>query len=173
MRGRVDEAFWRLIEATAPEVHGRLRDAPRTSRYHATRGWPGYVRRSSGPGWALVGDAAHFKDPLSAHGLTDALRDAELLARAAHDGLEDPAVMAEGLTRYERRRDALSLPLLATADAIASYSWSMVEIREHLLALSAAMRDEVTMLMQLDQTDGSDPGSWLARDRQAVGAGPA
>ena len=45
------------------------------------RGRPGYVPRSWGPGWALVGDAGYFKDPLSAHGLTDALRDAELLAR--------------------------------------------------------------------------------------------
>ena len=35
-----------------------------------------------GPGWALVGDAGYWKDPISAHGLTDALRDAELLARA-------------------------------------------------------------------------------------------
>ena len=173
VRGQVGAAFWPLIAANAPEVHDRLAAAPRTSRFHATRGWPGYLRRSSGPGWALVGDAAHFKDPISAHGLTDALRDAELLARAVHDGLEDPSSMAEGLTRYERRRDALSLPLVAAVDAVASYSWSMVEVREHLLALSAAMRDEVAVLTRLDETDRSDPGSWVERDREVVGAAPA
>lgn len=42
----------------------------------------GFFRRAWGPGWALVGDAGYFKDPLTAHGITDALRDAELLARA-------------------------------------------------------------------------------------------
>ena len=36
----------------------------------------------AGPGWALVGDAGYFKDPITAHGITDALRDAELLAGA-------------------------------------------------------------------------------------------
>ena len=35
-----------------------------------------------GPGWALVGDAGYFKDPITTHGITDALRDAELLADA-------------------------------------------------------------------------------------------
>jgi 2-polyprenyl-6-methoxyphenol hydroxylase-like FAD-dependent oxidoreductase len=173
VRGRFDGAFWHLIEATAPEMHGRLLAAPRTSRYRATRGRPSYVRRSSGPGWALVGDAAHFTDPLSAHGLTDALRDAELLARAVHDGLEDPSSMVEALTRYERRRDAISLPLLAATDAIASYAWSMVEIREYLLALSDAMRDEVAVLMRLEETDRSDPGSWVAHDRRAVVDAPS
>ena len=33
------------------------------------------------PGWALVGDAGWWKDPLSTHGITDALRDAELARR--------------------------------------------------------------------------------------------
>ena len=43
-----------------------------------------------GPGWALVGDAGYWKDPISAHGLTDALRDAELLARAVIDARVRP-----------------------------------------------------------------------------------
>ena len=44
------------------------------------KGRPGFIRRSWGSGWALVGDAGYWKDPISVHGLTDALRDAELLA---------------------------------------------------------------------------------------------
>ena len=46
----------------------------------------GFLREAWGPGWALVGDAGYFKDPLTAHGMTDALRDAELLAGAAVQG---------------------------------------------------------------------------------------
>ena len=62
--------------------------------------------RPSGPGWALVGDAGSFKDPLTAHGITDALRDAELLARAAVDG------SAAAFEHYEQMRDELTVPLL-------------------------------------------------------------
>src|SRR5919202_7096005 len=56
-------------------------------RWSATRfpGTPGYIRSCGGPGWALVGDAGYYKDPITAHGITDALRDAELLARAILD----------------------------------------------------------------------------------------
>ena len=36
------------------------------------------MRKAFGGGWALVGDARYFKDPVTAHGITDALRDAEL-----------------------------------------------------------------------------------------------
>jgi pimeloyl-ACP methyl ester carboxylesterase len=44
-----------------------------------TCGLPTYFRRAAGAGWALVGDAAHHKDPLAARGIADALLGAELL----------------------------------------------------------------------------------------------
>ena len=81
--------------------------------------------------------------------------------------------MAEAMRRYERQRDGLSLPLLAVSDRIASYRWTMVEVRGHLLELSDTIRDEVAVLTRLDETDRSDPGSWVERDREAVGAAPA
>jgi flavin-dependent dehydrogenase len=44
----------------------------------------------------LVGDAGYHRDPITGHGITDAFRDAELLARAAHDWLSrDPVSAAE------------------------------------------------------------------------------
>ena len=72
-----------------------------------------------GPGWALVGDAGYFKDPITAHGITDALRDAEILARAV-----SPAP-TPALGRYQATRDALSLPLFEATDAIAALDWSL------------------------------------------------
>ena len=42
----------------------------------------------AGPGWALVGDAGYHKDPITAQGMLDAFRDAELLADAVDRGLE-------------------------------------------------------------------------------------
>jgi flavin-dependent dehydrogenase len=55
----------------------------------------GYYRTIHGPGWALVGDAAHQKDPLVARGINEALRQAEWLADALVDGIS-----ASGLDRY-------------------------------------------------------------------------
>jgi menaquinone-9 beta-reductase len=66
------------------------------------------VRRACGPGWALVGDAGSFKDPLTAHGITDAFRDAELLANSIADG---------HIAEYAAIRDELSLPLFQVTDA--------------------------------------------------------
>ena len=54
----------------------------RAGRLHGWRGVPGTSAAPYGPGWALVGDAGYFKDPITTHGITDALRDAELLSDA-------------------------------------------------------------------------------------------
>ena len=105
-------------------------------------GAAGYVRRASGPGWALVGDAGYYKDPLSAHGITDALRDAELLARAVVDG---------GVTDYQHERDRLSHHLFGVVDELAAFDWDAEQVRNLLLSLSASMIDEIETLGALDR----------------------
>ena len=78
-----------LVEQASPDMAERLRAATPTSATRTFVGQPGHLRQPWGHGWALVGDAGSWKDPISAHGLTDALRDAELLAQAiiaAHTG---------------------------------------------------------------------------------------
>jgi 2-polyprenyl-6-methoxyphenol hydroxylase-like FAD-dependent oxidoreductase len=42
----------------------------------------GFYRRSNGPGWALVGDAGHFKHPSTAQGISDAVEQAVYVAAA-------------------------------------------------------------------------------------------
>jgi flavin-dependent dehydrogenase len=68
-------------------------------------GRSGRSGRSSG-GWALVGDAGYHRDPVTGHGITDAFRDAELLAGAVGTALRDPECEQEALTGYHVRRDA-------------------------------------------------------------------
>jgi len=53
----------------------------------------GFFRRPTGPGWALVGDASHFKNPSTAQGISDAIEQslhvaAELLSDGRLDGYE-------------------------------------------------------------------------------------
>ena len=117
---------------------------------HAWSGVSGFVRRSWGPGWALVGDAGYFKDPITTHGMTDALRDAELLATAVVDALASGANEREALATYQQRRDSLSSLLFDVTDRIASYRWTLAEVPGLLREASSAMTDEVEFLQQLD-----------------------
>ncbi len=119
----------------ASEVSGKLRAFP---------GVRGFLRRAAGPGWALVGDAGYFKDPLTAHGITDALRDAELLARAVLGGSD------AALVQYQSTRDELVKGLFHVTDHIASFEWDLDEVKVHHLALSKEMNAEVDMVLALD-----------------------
>jgi len=69
-----------------------------------------YFRISSGPGWALAGDAGHFKDPVIAQGIRDALRFGRLLGEAVADTLRDPAELDKRLLAWELNRDRECLP---------------------------------------------------------------
>jgi 2-polyprenyl-6-methoxyphenol hydroxylase-like FAD-dependent oxidoreductase len=146
VRADVAAGFWQVLRSTSRDVHDRVASRPRTSRFHTYAGAPGFLRHASGPGWALVGDASIFTDPLSTHGISDAFRDAELLADQVDLGLRDPKAMARALAQYEQQRDRLTLPLLLAADRLASYRWSMHEVRQQLRDVSRAMQDELRVL---------------------------
>ncbi len=72
---------------------------------------PNFFRRPFGPGWALVGDAGVHKDPITAQGITDAFRDAELLARALDAGFSGRMPLDTALRGYEYRRNEALKPL--------------------------------------------------------------
>ena len=131
---------------TLPRRLSAARAPTNTRTWH---GLPGFLRKAWGNGWALVGDAGFFRDPLSAHGMTDALRDAELLARAlaaVHAG----AAEAEALAEYQARRDAIAVPMFEVIDRIASHAWTDLEIAGLLKQQARLMRDEVELLRGLD-----------------------
>jgi 2-polyprenyl-6-methoxyphenol hydroxylase-like FAD-dependent oxidoreductase len=79
------------------------------------------VRQPVGPGWALVGDAGYHRDPVTGHGITDAFRDAELLATALGQALENPTAEDEALTTYHHQRDAALRETWALTKAIAAF----------------------------------------------------
>ena len=82
-------------------------------------GAPGHVRARVGAGWALVGDAAFFKDPATAHGITDALLDAQ--------SLSDALIRGDART-YAVERQAQSLALFGITQRIASFGWKLDEL---------------------------------------------
>jgi len=150
LRPDIEAGFERALQRCAPEAADVIAGRSRTSRFHVHPGTFGFHRRPGGPGWALVGDASHFKDPISAHGLTDALRDAELLARAVGPALDDPAELAMSLASYEVDRDRFSTTMFTLSDRVAAYDWSPDEARRLLIGMSRCMAEEVELLRSIE-----------------------
>ncbi|HYI25370.1 MAG TPA: NAD(P)/FAD-dependent oxidoreductase [Thermomicrobiales bacterium] len=95
----------------APELADRVRAGTRAERFRGTADLQGFFRRPYGPGWALVGDAGYHKDPITAQGISDAFRDADLIAAAIDDGFAGRRPLADALADYERRRNAAVMPM--------------------------------------------------------------
>jgi 2-polyprenyl-6-methoxyphenol hydroxylase-like FAD-dependent oxidoreductase len=143
------ESLSRIVAKSSGDLTERLAAAAPPAALRTFTGLPGHIRRSWGRGWALVGDAGYFKDPISAHGLTDALRDAELLARAIVAVVRDGADEHDALAGYQATRDTLSAALFDVTDVIAGHHWTDAEIPDLLLELNAAMADELEAVATL------------------------
>ena len=94
----------------APEFADRLRAATRQAPF-AGGGVPNFFRVPFGPGWALVGDAAYTKDPVTAQGMTDAFQSAEWCAEALDETFDRGRAYDEAMGDYQRRRDAHAMPI--------------------------------------------------------------
>jgi 2-polyprenyl-6-methoxyphenol hydroxylase-like FAD-dependent oxidoreductase len=101
-------------------------------------------------GWALVGDAGWWKDPLSTYGITDALRDAELLAAAVIAGSASERTAAIALAGYQAQRGRTALAMHCIVDRLASHEWDLEEARRLLRELSSVMADEVEAILSFD-----------------------
>jgi 2-polyprenyl-6-methoxyphenol hydroxylase-like FAD-dependent oxidoreductase len=110
VRADVERHFMAALDLV-PSLAERARAATRVERFRGTADLPNFYRKPYGPGWALVGDAGYHKDPITAQGITDAFRDAELLAAAIDDGFAGRRPPAEALAGYERARNEATRPL--------------------------------------------------------------
>lgn len=87
-------------------VAAALEGAHRVGKVYGILRLTCFFRQASGPGWALVGDAGHFKDPTVGRGIGDAFRQADTLAPAIVAGLEGPDRGLDGsLSGWGRWRD--------------------------------------------------------------------
>jgi menaquinone-9 beta-reductase len=138
--GNATRAYTHLIRQVSSAFGERLQGSTRLEPVRGFGGHRGFIKRASGPGWALVGDAGYFKDPATAHGITDAFRDAQLLSDAIVQGT--PAAFAE----YEATRLDLSRTLFEVTDEIASLAWTDTEVQSLHRAFSSEMSREMRVL---------------------------
>jgi flavin-dependent dehydrogenase len=143
IRGELRTTYQRLLAAATDGADGRFVGARPPIRLRTWTGQAGYVRQAHGPGWALVGDAGSFIDPLSTHGITDALRDAESLARCltrTRNGSFDD------LDEFASTRDHVLGATFEVMDRIAGYGWDIEELQRNLLEMSSAMSTELELI---------------------------
>ena len=118
---RADPAgMWEAMLEANPAVRARLGGATNLTKLRSTGDNVAFFRRSSGPGWALAGDAGHFKDPIIGQGIRDALRFGRLLGEACGPVLDDPAACDAAARAVEARRDR---------ECNATYHWGNRESR--------------------------------------------
>ncbi|MBF6170298.1 NAD(P)/FAD-dependent oxidoreductase [Nocardia blacklockiae] len=101
--GEAERRYTAAVERL-PELGARLSGCERVGRVRSATGLSSYFRHSAGPGWALPGDAGHFKDPVTAQGIRDALHYGRLLGEAVVPVLDDPARLDRAVREWERRR---------------------------------------------------------------------
>ena len=134
--GSREEAFGELLGRSAPQLAERLRHARRTSPVQGMLRQPNQVRQAFGPGWALVGDAGYHRDAVTAHGISDAFRDAEFLAVALDQALSAGAEETTALARYQQQRDQALREIFDITCRLAAYPAvpTFIELQKQLSA---------------------------------------
>ncbi len=141
-----DHRDWRssaLLAATAEELIGPLRgalgEALPVGPVHAVRRMDGFFRESAGAGWALLGDAGHFKDVVVGQGISDAMRQAKALAAAIRSGIGDTDRLDAATTTWWAARDADARPMYWLAQDFGRVDASVLDL-EVLRVVSRSSR---------------------------------
>lgn len=127
-------AFREIIARSAPDIAEALPRAELDGKLRFFPGMRGFLRQPWGDGWALVGDAGYMTDPITAHGITNALRDADILARTIAEGAS--------LADYQTARDDLSLNFFEISDRVASLDWDIPTVQQYHQMMSQEMGRE-------------------------------
>lgn len=123
-RADIEGQFMNIVDGS-PDFAAQVRAAKREERWMGTADQPNFFRKPWGPGWALVGDAGYMKDPTTGLGISDAFRDAELLAGALDDVFCERKEPERALGSYQTTRDELALPMYRLTLQMASGEFAL------------------------------------------------
>ena len=96
---------------------------------------PNYFRKPYGPGWALVGDAGYNKDFITAQGIQDAFRDAELCVAALDETFSGQRPFDVAMKEYQSARDQQVLPMYELTTELATLEPPPPELQQLLGAM--------------------------------------
>lgn len=128
-----------VLSECDPDLAEHLRIGPVDGKLRRYGGAFGHMRECAGPGWALVGDAGYFKDPVTAHGITDAFLDAHRLVHALQSDLSFPMV-------YQQERNAKSAGMFEVTRKIAALNSNYDTLKSLHQDLNQIMKTELAEL---------------------------
>ncbi len=129
----VDASYLAALDRE-PAFAEKVAAATREERIFAG-GVPNFFRQAYGPGWALVGDAGHTKDPITAQGISDAFHSAELCAAALGDAFDGRRPFEEAMRDYQQQRDLHALPLYELTTQLATLEPPPPEMQQLIAAM--------------------------------------
>jgi flavin-dependent dehydrogenase len=132
-RTDIEANYLKTLEL-APGFAARVRGATRQERF-AGGSVRNFFHKPFGPGWALVGDAGYTKDPITAQGMSDAFRDAELCSRALEETWDGGRSFEDAMSAYQRARDAQVLPMYGFTTQLATLAPPPPELQRLLAAM--------------------------------------
>jgi 2-polyprenyl-6-methoxyphenol hydroxylase-like FAD-dependent oxidoreductase len=118
----------------APSFAERLQAGTRETRFVGTA-VSNFFRKPFGSGWALVGDAGYNKDFITAQGIDDAFRDAELCATALDETFTGARSFDAAMADYQTRRDAHVLAMYEFTTELATLEPPPPELQQLLAAM--------------------------------------
>ena len=118
----------------APSFAERLQAGTRETRFVGAA-VSNFFRKPFGPGWALVGDAGYNKDFITAQGIDDAFRDAELCATALDETFTGAGSFDAAMADYQTRRDAQVLAMYEFTTELATLEPPPPELQQLLAAM--------------------------------------
>jgi flavin-dependent dehydrogenase len=131
-RKDIEGNYMKIFEL-APAFAERIRGARREERFVGTA-VANFFRKPFGPGWALVGDAGYNKDFMTAQGITDAFRQAELCAAALDESFFGGRPFDVTMGEYQARRDEQALPMYEFTCQLAALAPPPPELQQLLSA---------------------------------------
>ena len=148
----------------APEFAERIRSATRETRVVGTA-VPNFFRKPFGAGWALVGDAGYNRDFITAQGISDAFRDAELCSNAIDESMSGRRSFDDAMGDYQTTRDNQVLPMYEFTLQLAALEPPPVEFQQ-LLAAVHGNRESMDAFARLNAGVMS-PAEFFAEDNVA------
>jgi 2-polyprenyl-6-methoxyphenol hydroxylase-like FAD-dependent oxidoreductase len=132
-RKDIEGNFLAILEMV-PDFAARFHAGTREKRF-VGMSLANFMRQPFGPGWALVGDAGYTKDFITALGISDAFRDAELCAAALDEAFSGARPFAAAMAAYQSERDRRSLPFYEFTAQLATLEPLPQELEQILAAV--------------------------------------
>jgi flavin-dependent dehydrogenase len=161
--GQGAESLYLTLLRNQPGLYRRVARAERITEVRGMKRVGSFYCQAGGPGWALVGDALHQKDPLDGQGISDAVFTAKALSLAIGEWKGGRKSWAQAVADYDAAVRAETYPMYVETlkrvkrDLYTQYSERTMTTLIRWLADDPEYKRRRGLLL----VRGIDPAQWL------------